>query len=85
MLIMHSYMRAACCACVWIQILGAMAMPVNYSTDLRWRAVWLVTLRGMKYEEVSKMLFISDRSVRRYVDLFSTGDPEEQNMGQNAC
>ena len=59
-------------------------MPVNYSMDLRWRAVWLVTLRGMTYEEVSKVLFISERSVRRYVDhFFSTGnvDPEKQRHG----
>ena len=31
-------------------------MPVYYSTDLRWRAVWLVTLHGMTYEEVSKLV-----------------------------
>ena len=72
------------CACAQVQILGARrhtAMPVNYSTDLRWRAVWLVTLRGMSYEEVGRMLFISERSVRRYVDHFySTGnvDPAKQ-------
>ena len=52
-------------------------MPVNYSSDLRWRAVWLVTLRGMTYEEVSQMLFISERSIRRYVSLFlTTGNVE---------
>ena len=59
-------------------------MPINYSTDLWWRAVWLVTLRGMSYEEVGKVLFMSERSVRRYVDhFFSTGnaDPEKQNHG----
>ena len=54
-------------------------MPINDSTDLWWRAVWLVTLRGTSHEEVGKVLFISERSVRRYVDhFFSTGnaDPE---------
>ena len=38
----------------------------------------------MNYSEVSKMLFISERSVRRYVALFfSTGnvDPEKQRHG----
>ena len=63
---------------------GYTSMPVNYSTDLRWRAVWVVTLRGLNYQEVSKMLFISERSVRRYVDhFFSTGniDPEKQRHG----
>ena len=47
-------------------------MPIN---DLQWRAMWLVTLRGMSYEEVGKLLFISERSVRRYVEhFFSTGN-----------
>ena len=38
----------------------------------------------MNYAEVGNMLFISERSVRRYVDLFfSTGnvDPEKQRHG----
>ena len=33
-------------------------MPINFSTDLQWKAVWLVTLRSMNYEEVSKILMI---------------------------
>ena len=59
-------------------------MPANYLSDLRWRAVWLVTLHIMNCEEVGKMLFISERSVRRYVFLFlSTGDvgPMKQRHG----
>ena len=49
-------------------------MPIN---DLQWRAMWLVTLRGMSYEEVGKLLFISERSVRRYVEhFFSTGNAQ---------
>ena len=58
-------------------------MLVYYSTDLQWRAVWLVTLHGMTYE-VNKVLFISEKSVGRYVDHFSsTGkvDPEKQRHG----
>ena len=73
---MHLSCTLTYCVCAQVQILGARrltshaAMPVNYSTDLRWRAVWLVTLRGMSYEEVGKILFISERSVRsRYVWL----------------
>ena len=52
-------------------------MPKHYSADLRWRAVWLVLLRKMTYEEVGDILFMSERSVRRYVDQYqSTGDVE---------
>ena len=52
-------------------------MPKHYSTDLRWRAVWLVLLRKMSYNEVSDTLFMSERSVRRYVELYQcTGDVE---------
>ena len=42
-------------------------MPKHYSADLRWRAVWLVLLHKMTYEEVGDILFMSERSVRRYV------------------
>ena len=59
-------------------------MPVSYSTDLRWRAVWLVILRDMSFTDVGQLLFISERSVRRYVHLFYTkGDlePTKQKHG----
>ena len=61
-----------------------LAMPKHYSTDLRWRAVWLVLLRNMSYNEVSDILFMSERSVRRYVELYQhTGDvePSKQKHG----
>ena len=52
-------------------------MPQHYSVDLWWRAVWLVLLCKMAYEEVSDTLFMSERAVRRYVDQYqSTGDVE---------
>ena len=39
--------------------------------------MWLVLLRKMTYEEVGDILFMSERSVRRYVDQYqSTGDVE---------
>ena len=47
----------------------------GYSEDLRWRAVWLHILRGLSYKQVGELLYMSERSVRRYVELFySTGD-----------
>ena len=51
-------------------------MPKHYSVDLWWRAVGLVLLRKMTYEEVSDILFMSERSVRRYVDQFQSTDVE---------
>lgn len=55
------------------------SMPAGYSVDLRWRAVWLHLIRNMSYAEVADVLFMSQRSVQRYVDLYqSTGDVEPQ-------
>lgn len=59
-------------------------MPINYSEDLRWRAVWLHLIRKLSYAEIADILFISERSVCRYVDLYqSTGDvqPKKQRHG----
>ena len=45
----------------------------------------------MSYEEVGKILFIPERSVRRYVDHFYSWGPLEMliqlnnNMGHNVC
>ena len=50
---------------------------VHHASDLRWRAVWLVLLCKMSYNEAGDILFMSERSVRRYVDQYqSTGDVE---------
>ena len=60
------------------------SMPVSYSTDLHWRAVWLVTSRNLTYDETSEMLYLSGKSVQRYVAAFlSTGnvDPVKQRHG----
>lgn len=61
-------------------------MPKTYSVDLCWRAVWLYLIRGMSCAEVADILFMSKRSVQRYVDLYqaiATGDvePGEQRHG----
>jgi len=53
-------------------------MPVNYSNDLRWRAVWLYLVRGMSYGEIADVLFICKRSVARYIERYqSTGDVQQ--------
>ena len=59
-------------------------MPINYSEDLRWRAVWLHLVQRMSYAEIADTLFVSQRSVTRYVELYqSTGDvkPKTQRHG----
>ena len=45
-------------------------MPRQYSVDLRWRAIWLVVLRKCSYRSVATTLFLSERSVRRYCELY---------------
>ena len=47
-----------------------MKMPKSYSEDLRWRAVWLHIAQGMSYKEISRLLYMSERSVLRYMELF---------------
>lgn len=50
-------------------------MPVAYSTDLRWRVVWLYITHSLKMSDIAEQLCLSERSVRRYIDLFQrTGD-----------
>ena len=50
----------------------SMTMPKSYSADLRWRIVWQVCLQGKCVEEVARGLYVSEKSVRRYVDLYVT-------------
>ena len=57
----------------------AFSMPKAYSADLRWRAVWLHLVRDLSFAEISDLLFMSERTVRRYVELYhSTGDVETE-------
>ena len=59
-------------------------MPVAYSEDLRWRAVWLHIVRGMTTSQIGDVLFMSERSVQRYLAIFhSTGsvDPKKPKTG----
>ena len=45
-------------------------MPKSYSEDLRWRAVWLHIAQGMSYHDISMLLYMSERSVQRYMERF---------------
>ena len=59
-------------------------MPASYSVDLRWRAVWLHLVIGNTRGEVADLLFMSKRSVDRYISLYqSTGsvEPKKQCHG----
>jgi transposase len=59
-------------------------MPVGYSVDLRWRAVWLHLICGKSRCEIADLLFMSKRSVDRYIALYqSTGtvEPSKQRHG----
>jgi transposase len=50
-------------------------MPRAFSTDLRWRAVWLYLAHDLDVAEISQCLSVSQSSVYRYIELFQqTGD-----------
>ena len=59
-------------------------MPKSYSEDLRWRAIWLSIVRGMTPSEIAEVLFMSKRSVQRYLSLFYANGsvaPKERTGG----
>ena len=67
-----------------LQLHSGYNMHRPYSEDLRWRAVWLNVVRGMSSFEIADLLFISERSVQRYLSLFhSTGSvaPKDSTGG----
>ena len=52
-------------------------MPIEYSVDLRWRAIWLHFVCCKTRHEVADVLFMSKRSVDRYIALYTaTGTVE---------
>ena len=54
-------------------------MPVPYSVDLRWRVVCLHLVHHMTFKNISKLLFISEKTVRRYLRRFwQTGEMQPQ-------
>lgn len=59
-------------------------MPLSYSTDLRWRIVWLSIVHNADPTTISEILNVSSRTVTRYVGLFNrTGDvvPRSRSNG----
>ena len=53
------------------------AMPVPYSLDLCWCVVWLSLTQRYSATEISKLLHLSERTVRRYITIFQQlGDVE---------
>ena len=50
-------------------------MPRAYSIDFRWRIVWLSVVNHWDANDISQLLCVSERTVRRFVTLFQqTGD-----------
>ena len=50
-------------------------MPRPYGDDLRSRAIWMVELFGYSVDEVAATLFMSPRTVERYISkCLNTGD-----------
>lgn len=45
-------------------------MPKSYSTDLRWRVVWLHVFMKKSVEEVALLLCVNTRTVQRYTEKF---------------
>ena len=54
----------------WISC--AEKMPRSYSEDLRWRAIFLVKIVSIDFEEVSFYLQISKMTIYQYVNKFRT-------------
>ena len=50
-------------------------MPNPYSNDLRWRVIWLYLAKNLSIAEVSELVCVSERTIKRYITQFNqTGD-----------
>ena len=52
--------------------------------DLCWRVVWFYTAHHLSVTDISQQLSISERTVRRYIDMFeqtSEVEPRKQHHG----
>ena len=59
-------------------------MAPPYSTDFRWRIVWLRIVHNMSAVSISSLMNLSERTVRRYeTQFYQTGDilPKEHRNG----
>ena len=51
------------------------AMPNPYSVDLRWRIMWLYTAQHLSTAEISQLVCVSTKTVKRYIRKFElTGE-----------
>ena len=41
-----------------------------YSDDLRWRIVYMSQMLGMKTVDISSLIFVSERTIQRYMERF---------------
>ena len=57
--------------CLNLNVEQQCKMPKAYSEDLRWRAVWSSLVRGMSYSDIATVLFMSEKSVYRYISFIS--------------
>ena len=58
-------------------------MPRPYSNDLRWRVIWMVELLGYSVDEVAATLFMSPRTIQRYISkCMNTGDANSEKLGR---
>ena len=60
-------------------------MPWSYSNDLRWRIVWHHVCLRKPAEDVAKTLFVSERTVLRYVERFNATGQVEKTVRRNGC
>ena len=59
---------------------SSLKMPIAFSTDLRWRPVWLYLAHNLEVAEISQCLSVSQSSVYRYIELFQrTGDVKSRS------
>ena len=56
-------------------------MPLAFSVDLRWRAIWLYIVVQLPISEISRQLCIYGRTIRRYINMFEqTGDIQPRRL-----
>ena len=56
------------------------SMPRSYTVDIRWHVAWLYIAHRCSSSEISTLLLLSERSVRRYISLFhQTGDVQAKS------
>ena len=54
-------------------------MPLAYSINLRWRAVWIHLADELTPTRIADLLGMSERTVRHYLELFyQVGDVKPQ-------